>query len=316
MNESKLFFLKFFLSLPTFLFRLFPAYILIFVTIIMLACAEKRMTIDEAKKVTISMNKESFVAPPRSIDDILDILDQPGEFDTEIISRTKAMADAVPPKTNDSIVLAKFYLQRGRKARDLGRSNQVYQDIHTALRYANEARSRNLIKMPKEEYAWILKELGQEEAYLGNFKKGISLIEQSLDIHQGHRGNPYLSLALLYFLAGDYSAGKAILEKGIGLYNKIIRPGDWGRIIAKSWLQAELLYREGKFSGEELVRRYALKLMKQSRDYIKNHPRGYIYMRSWLARNLAKQGRLIEAELEVRRALDAALGYIESIRLT
>ena len=309
MKKAKHFSYKSFLNLSAALFRFFPVFPLIFLAIVFWACTEKKMTIDEAKKVTIAIDTDSFVAPPRSIADILAVLDQPEEFDPEIISRTKAIADAEPPDTNDPTVLAKFYLQRGRKARDLGRSNQVYQDIHTAYKYANKARSRNLFKMPKEDYAWILKELGQEEAYLGNFKKGISLIEQSLDIHQGHRGNPYFSLAVLYFTSGDYNAGKAILEKGIRLYHRITKPGDWGRVIARNWLQAELLYREGKFLEEELVRRDALKLMKLSRDYIKNHPRGYIYMRSWLARNLAKQGRLIEAELEARRALGAALGY-------
>jgi CHAT domain-containing protein len=300
---------KFFLQLPIILFSCFPAFLLIFVTIFLFACAEKRMTIDEAKKVTVSMDKESFVSPPRRIDDILAILDQPGQFDPEIVTKTKAIADASPPETDNSVVLANFYLKRGLKARELGRSDQVYHDIHTALKYAKEARSRKDLKMPKEDYAWILKELGQEEAYLGNFKEGISLIEQSLDIHKGGRGNPYFGLALLYFKAGDYNAGKNALEAGIRLFNQSIRTGDWGIIIAKSFLRAELLYQEGKFAEEELVRRSALKQMKQSRDWIKNHPRPYIYMRSWLARNLAKQGRLIEAELEARRALDAALGY-------
>ena len=172
------------------LYRCLPAFFLILVTIFLLTCAEKRMSIEEAKKVAVSMDKESFVPPPRRIDDILAILDQPGQFDPEIVSKTIAIADAAPPETDNIVVLANFYLKRGLKARELGRSNQVFQDIHTALQYAREARSRKVFKMPKKDYAWILKEWGQEEAYLGNFKQGISLIEQSLDIHKSYRGNP------------------------------------------------------------------------------------------------------------------------------
>ena len=150
--------------------------------------------------------------------------------------------------------------------------------------------------------------MGQEEAYLGNFKQGISLIKQSLDIHKSARGSPYLNLAKLYFKAGDYNAGKATLKAGIRFYNQRAKTGDGFRII-RDILRAELLHQEGKFIEEELVRRSVLKQMEQFKDYIKNYTRPYIYSISWLALNLAKQGRLIEAELEARRALEAALGY-------
>jgi CHAT domain-containing protein len=294
---------------PLILFRFIPVFLLFLVAIFLLACAEKMMSIDKAKKVTVLMNKESFLQPPRRIDDILAILDQPGHFKSEIVSNTKAIADALPPETDNPALLAEFYLKRGLKARELGRSDQVFQDIHTALKYAEKARSHSVFKISNENFAWILKEFGQEEAYLGNFKQGIALIEQSLDIHKSSRGNPYLNLALLYFMAGDYNAGISALKTGIRLYNQQIRTGDRGLIISKGFLQAELLHQEGKFAKEELVRRSALKQMAQSIDWIKNYPRPYIYMRSWLAQNLAKQGRLIEAELEARRALDEALGH-------
>ena len=303
---------RFYLRSLTILYRCLPVFLLILVIIFLLACAEKRMTIDEAKKVTVSLVKEPFVSPPRRIDDILAILDQPGQFDSEIVSKTKAIADASPPETDNYAVLANFYLKRGLNARELGRSNQVFQDIHIAFKYAKKSRSRNLIKIPKEDYARIMTELGQEEAYLGNFKQGISLMEKGLDIHKRMGGNPFLSLGLLYFMAGDYNAGKAAFEEGIRLYNQRIRPGRRGYrggIINRSFLRAELLKKEGNFAEEELVRRSLLKQMKQSGDWIKNHPRTYIYVRSWLAQNLAKQGRPIEAELEARRALNAALGY-------
>jgi len=42
------------------------------------------MSLDEAKKVTVSMSEKPFVPPPRSIHDILDLLDEPGRFDPQI----------------------------------------------------------------------------------------------------------------------------------------------------------------------------------------------------------------------------------------
>ena len=117
---------NFFPLLPIILFRFIPVFLLILVAIFLLACAEKMMSIDEAKKVSVLMNKESFVSPPRRIDDILAILDQPGHFNSEIVSNTKAMADALPPETDNTALLAEFYLERGLKARELGRSDQVF----------------------------------------------------------------------------------------------------------------------------------------------------------------------------------------------
>ena len=134
MKKYEFFSYNFFARSPIILFKFSPVFLLILAAIFLMACAEKMMTIDEAKKVTVSINKESFEPPPRRIDDILAILDQPGQFNSEIVSSTMAMADALPPETDDSAVLAKFYLKRGIKARELGRSNQVFQDIHTALK--------------------------------------------------------------------------------------------------------------------------------------------------------------------------------------
>ena len=161
MKKYEFFSHRFFLRPLIILYRCLPAFLLIFVTIFLLACAEKKMSLKKARQVTVSMSGESFVPPPRRIDDILAILDQPGQFDPEIVSKTIAIADAAPPETDNIVVLANFYLKRGLKARELGRSNQVFQDIHTALQYAREARSRKVFKMPKKWQKTVLRVLKQ-----------------------------------------------------------------------------------------------------------------------------------------------------------
>ena len=167
MKENEFFFHKFFIQPSIILFRCLPVILLIFVTIFLLACAEKRMSVEEARKVAISTHKGSFVPPPRRIDDILTLLNQPGHFDPEIVTKTKARADAAPPETDNYGILANFYLERGIAARELGRTKQVVKDIHTSWEYAKKARSRKFFQMSKEDYARILKQLGQEEVYLG-----------------------------------------------------------------------------------------------------------------------------------------------------
>ena len=43
------------------------------------ACAGNKMTLQDAKQVTVSMRDESFVPPPRRVDDILASLSQPNQ---------------------------------------------------------------------------------------------------------------------------------------------------------------------------------------------------------------------------------------------
>jgi CHAT domain-containing protein len=270
------------------------------------ACSGK-MSVEEAKQVTVSMSGEAFVPPPRRIGDILAILNQPGRFDAEIVSKTKAKADAVPPETNNYSILANFYVQRGIAARELGRADQVYDDIHTSWEYAEKARSQRTFGMPNADYARILEELGQEEVYLGNFRRGIEFLEQSLNYHR--TPSAYRRLAKFHLMIGDYASGKAVTEAGIRFLNdKTGRGYSIGRLL----LRSELLHYEGRFAEEEQDRRTLLSILEHSEESRRQRPRQYIYCIAWLAQSLAKQGRLIEAELEARRALNAAIGLAGS----
>jgi CHAT domain-containing protein len=194
-------------------------------------------------------------------------------------------------------------------ARELGRAKQCNEDIKTAWIYATNSRGQRAPKMPKKDFARILVQLGQEEVYLGNFKRGISLIKKSLDNHK--IGTAYRRLAQFHFKIGDFNSGKAATNKGINFLNKKISKNrvNYGFVIVKHLMQAELLHYEGRFVEEEFERRSFLKIMDYYTELKKNHPRIYIYNISWLARSLARQGRLVEAEIEARRALNAALGH-------
>jgi CHAT domain-containing protein len=309
MKKYEFFFHVIFRRLSIILFSCFPAFLSVFVIVFQFSCVEKKMSIEEAKKVAVAMEKGSFVPPPRRIDDILAVLDQTGQFDPEIVARTKAKADAFPPETDNHVTLANFYLERGLMARELGRAKQCNEDIKTAWIYATNSKGQRAPKMSKRDFARILVQFGQEEVYLGNFKRGISLIKQSLDNHK--IGTAYRRLAQFHFKIGDFNSGKAATNVGINFLNKKIAMNrvNYGSVINKHLMRAELLHYEGRFAEEELERRSFLKKIDHYTEFKKNHPRIYIYGISWLARSLARQGRLVEAELEARRGLNAALGH-------
>ncbi len=137
-------------------FSFFPV-ILIFLPIALLpACAGKKMSVEEARQVAVSMSEKSFVPPPRRIDDILAILDQPGHFDTEVTAELKDSADAISPDTENPLLLTKFYSERGLSARELGRSRQSLEDLRKALKYSEKENGEKINALDVKQYARIL----------------------------------------------------------------------------------------------------------------------------------------------------------------
>ena len=93
----------------------FTAFFLIFVIVFFPACAGK-MSVEEAKKVTVNMGGKSFIPPPRSIDDIMILLDQPDQTDLTIGEKFRVKADKLPPEKANTRTLASFYYHRGDAA--------------------------------------------------------------------------------------------------------------------------------------------------------------------------------------------------------
>ncbi len=245
--------------------------------------------------------------PPRRIDDILAVLDEPGQFDREIAEITKANADKLPPDTNDQVTLAEFYLERGEMAKQIGRPKQALADVRTALRYAETGEGQKVSEMSDKYYSKILRKVGHLEKALGNLSRGHALLKRSLQIHES--SSTYHDLAGLYFSVGDYKSGEEYTKKGIRYCNEKIRKGHKGwPVISRDRFRHRLLEAKGQFAEAEPYIRSQLKNMEKYGTMF-DSPKGYIYSRSRLAQNLAKQGRLIEAELEARRALKQALGF-------
>jgi len=252
-----------------------------------------KMSLKEAKQVTVSMSDIPFIPPPRSINDILDMLNQPGEFYDSITSKIREKADASPPKTNNAAILSTFYLERGINAREMGRYQQQLEDLRTALEYAEKAGSSDKRK--------VMYNAGVAEFLAGNFQRGIELYKQSIE--ERPSAFTFYTLAVSYYQVGDYNAAKEATNAGLAFANKYL-PKARGEQdqnyfkIAKGMLVANLLEHNGSYSEAELLRRSYLELMRNS-YYIKKYPFVYLVHRgARLPKNLANQGRLVDAELD------------------
>jgi CHAT domain-containing protein len=255
------------------------------------------MSLEEAKKVTVTMGDESFVPPPRRINDVLAVLDQPVQFDQAIVRKFKALADKSPPQGADNIDLAYFFRRRGFAALQLGRLNQVLEDLRTALLYAEKA------EMVDDRF---LDMLGEMEFWGGHYNRAIELLKRSLS--KGDSLGAYTSLVGVYSRIGDIESAEKLKNKGVALCNQAYRDSGarnvWARILA-SKMTAYFLEGQGRFAEAEKQWKTAIKLLPSKEQL---HPLNYIIFKTWLADNLRKQNRLIEAELEGRQAIKKAIG--------
>ena len=141
MSKSEIFLCFFLYRVSIHRFRNFVIFFLILVFSLFVSCAEKKMSLKEAKQVTVSMSETPFVPPPRRVDDILTILGQSREPDFQHIAKMKAKLTALPPDTENAWRLANFYYDRGMRAMELGIYRQFLTDLRQAVTYAEKVQS-------------------------------------------------------------------------------------------------------------------------------------------------------------------------------
>ncbi|MGD8688194.1 MAG: CHAT domain-containing protein, partial [Syntrophobacterales bacterium] len=271
--------------------------ILLLISVLFPACA-KKMSLEEAKQVTVTMEGRSFTPPPRRIDDILAFLDQPGGPESAAIEKLKARAAESPPENADNSALANFYFRRGEAASLLGLFKQSDEDFRTALHYAEKANT----KPPR-----LLAKLGVSEFISGNFKHGIELLEQSLKIQE--HPSTCTQLVKLYARVGDLESAERYKRRGVHLCNQLKERQGWGvwPELFAAQMRAYVLEAQGRFAeAEKYYRKNQRTLSASIRE---QYPIVSLVNGIYLARNLKRQGHLLEAELEARQALKDVVGY-------
>ena len=93
------------------------------------------MSVEEARKIAAADKALSFAPPPRTIDDIASVLIQHMP-DPAKIAALKKTADTPLPPNLSGFSKAMFLAERGRAARDLGRTQQRLADLRAAYEIA------------------------------------------------------------------------------------------------------------------------------------------------------------------------------------
>ncbi|MCK6450225.1 MAG: CHAT domain-containing protein [Alphaproteobacteria bacterium] len=264
-----------------------------------------------------------FVPPPRTIADITAILDQQ-KPDPAKRAAAEAAADRRPAPGLEGRALARFLVERGLAAAEIGRAQQRAADIKRAVEVARQAgMNEELGYIYLTHAGHALQSVGDTAGALDMYEQRIRLLvgEGARSKRKGLLFGAYQNKILLAARTGRLDLARATLAESERLFaesadwfgrndgSASLRRANWRMQILRS--RAAIAQETGSYEAAERDARAALALAESTmipNEALLGVPPGFWVamgdsLRGDIARALMRQGRLVEAEAEVRRAL-------------
>ena len=278
-----------------------------------------RLAITVAGLLLASVALAQGIPPPRSVADVLAVLDQ-YKPDPEIVSRLKAEVSRQPPQTTDRVDLFRFYQDRGNAAGQLGMVRQQLADLRKA---------REFIQSGDPQLWNIYGQIGQAEMQAGNFALAMKMWDDapSAALAGGQRVAAWAAVSTAASGFGNRARAQKACDESQSALQALHTSPAW-RYFQNNWralverCKAGLLRLDGKHAEAELAYRQVLVLWDQQLKLLPiippnfNPPPMQTMMRvaiNWESGNLVptllEQGKYAEAEGSVRNALKRALEF-------
>jgi CHAT domain-containing protein/tetratricopeptide (TPR) repeat protein len=261
------------------------------------------MPLAEAKKLT-SEFVTSPDTPPRRTTDILKLFSGDEGQEADANATARKAADEKPPTSSGSASLAQFFVTRSQSAAAVGRLGQAIDDLRKAENFAEDTVFATQVQKSKILYGLASLELlaGKVSQGIEDMKKSLAHVSTSPN-HGQYRLARYSELAFSHALIGDLNLAEKYLLQAEAERDHRIASGDASLFTDVRHLKAKAAVLEAKGSLKEaeeiwrsLLRKY---LARDPRNIaVTNQLRG-------LGSNLALQGRLVEAESYIRRAISS-----------
>ena len=226
------------------------------------------LSLAEAKKVTATFEGQSFVPPPKTIEEITAILDQQKPDPRAISAMRAKLAAPLPSAEGDS--LARFYHERGRAVEQLGNLEIARAD------YREEVKNVHT----KDLQSWILFETGLTDTQLGRIADAIRHLKVAIDlIPEDFQGravvwNGVLTNVLIH--SGDLKGAEESLRRTestmeilAGTPSWDVRGPTWAMIGQRA--NARVLAARGEYAEAERLYRSVLRALKGRRESLSPH---------------------------------------------
>ena len=270
----------------------------------------KAVSLDEAKVIAAEFEQKTFVAPPRSIEDITVILDKQKIRDPDALSRWIETANKPTPKNASARQLTGFYFKRAGAAAKLGLITQAIQDYRLSLKYLEQLGGSG----PRA--IRIHRAAGSVEMGMGNYRRAIEIFRKMLDISSDGEIAKFLAQSKLlsaYLKLGDFEMAQQIKREGEIYTTGLLTDSSFlsGKAYYKplllrerAMMEVDFLKAQGHYKqAEQHIKafiRHHRELMAVSPDAPTHQP---LMWKGKLAKNLMKQGKLLQAEVAAREAL-------------
>jgi CHAT domain-containing protein len=277
----------------------------------------KSLTIEDAKRITTRFGGDQFVPPPRTITDVLAIVRTNHPKAMSRRQEMRKVSVSSPPQSTSRIELAKFYRARANAHAFLGQVAAQLADLKHAENYAQGDR---------ELSASVNGHLGVAHTHAGNYRLGLEYRRRSVALTPVTSGRIIArSSALGSFEAflGDLESAKRRLEiakkyaKNIPYWES---GREWGglNIAFLGIREGEIRFAQGRYNqAAELARRSIEVSRSEIESNVTGEDVGWILsdLLHWahaasnrlLAQALLQQGRLAEAEIAARNAVEISV---------
>ena len=297
--------------------------------------APPTVSLEEAKRITAEFEGPSSKPPPRTIHDVLAVLEEPTGKEAARLSQYRAIADAEPPTTNDPIALWRFYRERGKAADFLGRTNQAISDQSKALRYVKST-GRNDPDSAGVNSRNDIRALGVMHYLIGEYDRAASLYEESYKLappdKTGARIAAISFLVFAYAELGRIEDADRAISRARSLVPKTYRwkkGAIWApnlRALASLAEGAALVARGDYREAERLLRNVISEIdadMSATEAQAETtsgtgstlrevQVKTKLWAHNQLAIALRRQDRLLEAEIQAREAVRGYVGEFGS----
>jgi CHAT domain-containing protein len=270
------------------------------------------MSVEEAKRVTANLGGQAFVPPPRTITDVVEHFNLRSAFTV-----LPAVPERDPSREQmDPVSWGKNYHRWGREARRAGQFDQALVLLRIAAELIRPGMGVDFGRQPwfDDEGIAILRDIAETEATSGNYRDAIKTFEQTISVvRPGGWWSLRVWLAELYARTGDLVAAGRMLRE-VERMSYTVNPS-WPALRAEldSALvatRATLAQAAGRLDEAEKSWRESIAIL----DRFFRSPQSAGFTGGWLAEHhdarvsrlaecLLRQGRLLEAEVEARRAI-------------